>query len=95
MNTLVDNNGKAIGEYIPTSAIARAVEFDDDMMHVSLVDGRVISVPLVWFPRLSGATTSQRENYEISPAGIGIHWPDIDEDLSVAGLMAGVDLRAA
>jgi hypothetical protein len=65
------------------------------MMHVSLVDGRVISVPIVWFPRLSKATKAERENFEIGAAGIGIHWPDIDEDLSVAGLLAGVDLRTA
>ena len=65
------------------------------MMHVSLADGRIISVPVVWFPRLLDASAAQRANYEIGPAGIGIHWPDIDEDLSVAGLLAGADLTAA
>ena len=95
MNMLGENSRQAVGGYVAMSAVARTVAFDDDMMHVSLADGRVISVPIVWFPRLSKATREQLENYEISPAGIGIHWPDIDEDLSVAGLMAGVDLRAA
>ena len=92
---LSENSSHAIGGYVAMSAVARTVAFDDDMMHVSLADGRVISVPIVWFPRLGKASREQLENYEISPAGIGIHWPDIDEDLSVAGLMAGVDLRAA
>lgn len=95
MSILSENGRQTDGGYVAMSAVAQAVEFDDDMMHVSLADGRVISVPIVWFPRLSRATQDQLENYEISPAGIGIHWPDIDEDLSVAGLMAGVDLRAA
>lgn len=80
---------------MPTSAIAVSVKFDDKMMHVSLTDGRIISVPVEWFPRLRDASAAERANYEIGPAGIGIHWPDVDEDLSVAGLMAGVDLTAA
>lgn len=95
MSILSENGERAVGTYIPVSAAARAVEFDDDMMHVSLTDGRVISVPIVWFPRLSKATHAELKNFEIGPAGIGIHWPDVDEDLSVAGLLAGVDLRAA
>jgi Protein of unknown function (DUF2442) len=95
MNMLIANRDKAKGGYVPTSAIATAVEFDDVMMHVALADGRIISVPLIWFSSLRNASRSERENFEISPAGIGIHWPDIDEDLSVAGLMAGVDLAAA
>ena len=48
-----------------------------------------------WFPLLRDASPEQRDNYEVSGAGFGIHWPDLDEDLSIAGLMAGVDLRAA
>lgn len=94
MNTLLENSNLRVGGFIPQSAIARSVEFDADMMHVSLADGRVISVPLVWFSSLSRATREQLENYEISPAGVGIHWPDLDEDLSVAGLMAGVNSNA-
>lgn len=95
MSILSEPSKQTSSVYVPTSAVAQTVEFGDDMMHVSLADGRVVSVPIVWFPRLSKATLAELKNYEISPAGIGIHWPDIDEDLSVAGLLAGVDLRAA
>ena len=95
MTMLVANREKVAGTYQPTSAVAQSVKFDDEMMHVSLADGRIISVPIIWFSSLRGATKAERENLEISPAGIGIHWPDLDEDLSVAGLMAGVDLAAA
>ncbi|HVF47507.1 MAG TPA: DUF2442 domain-containing protein [Pyrinomonadaceae bacterium] len=94
--TMLVANRKSVGRvYVPTSAAAKSVEFDDEMMHVSLVDGRIISVPILWFSSLRDATKAERANYEISPAGIGIHWPDLDEDLSIAGLMAGVDLAAA
>ena len=95
MNMLVVNRERVASAYVPTSAIAKSVGFDDEMMNVTLVDGRIISVPIVWFPVLHNATKPERENYEIGPAGIGIHWPDLDEDLSIAGLMAGVDLSAA
>jgi len=64
-------------------------------MHVSLTDGRIISVPIRWFPLLREATSEQREQYEIGGGGISLHWPEIDEDLSVANLMAGVDWQAA
>lgn len=56
---------------------------------VELVDGRTISVPLIWFPRLSNASEEQLQNWELLGDGEGIHWPDIDEDLSVAGLLIG------
>ena len=56
---------------------------------VELVDGRTITAPLVWFPRLSQATEEQLANWELLGNGEGIHWPDVDEDLSVAGLLAG------
>jgi len=65
------------------------------MMHVALADGRIVSVPLIWFPVLHRATVEQRRQYEIGGGGIGLHWPELDEDLSVAGLMAGVDTRSA
>ena len=65
------------------------VEFTDDALSVSLRDGRVISVPLVWYPRLLGATDAQRRNWKIAGGGYGIHWPDIDEDLSSEGLLRG------
>jgi hypothetical protein len=81
--------------FVPTTALAKEITFDDSMMHVALTDGRIVSVPLVWFPVLKKATTEQRRQYEIGGGGIGLHWPDLDEDLSVAGLMAGVDTRSA
>jgi len=81
--------------FVPTSALAKQLRFDASMMHLHLQDGRIVSVPLAWSPRLSNATIAQREHYEISGGGISIHWPEIDEDLSVAGLMGGVDWRAA
>lgn len=63
------------------------VRVTDDVLEVRLRDGRQISAPLAWFPRLVAATPAQRANWEASAAGHGIHWPDIDEDLSVAGLL--------
>jgi len=66
---------------------ARSVSFDRDMMHVRLTDGRIISVPLDWFPRLKKARPDQRENFRLVGGGIGLHWPDLDEDISVAGLL--------
>jgi hypothetical protein len=68
---------------------AREVSTSDDDLAVSLADGRRISVPLAWFPRLLRATVSQRLNFELLGEGEGIHWPDVDEDLSVAGLLLG------
>ncbi|GAJ00574.1 unnamed protein product [marine sediment metagenome] len=69
--------------------LAQNVEFTEDDLIVSLIDGRKVIVPLIWFPRLSNATKEQLENYEILGDGEGIHWPDIDEDLSVEGLLRG------
>jgi len=69
--------------------LAQSVTFTGDDMIVSLVDGRKITVPLVWFPRLASATKEQLENYELLGDGEGIHWPELDEDLSVAGLLIG------
>jgi hypothetical protein len=74
---------------VETHALAKKVEFTEHDMVVSLVDGRKITIPLVWFPRLVNATKDQLESYELLGDGEGIHWPDIDEDLSVAGLLSG------
>jgi hypothetical protein len=63
------------------------VQFTDDALVVDLLDGRSISVPLVWYPRLLGATAAQRANWRLAGGGFGIHWPDIDEDLSTEGLL--------
>jgi len=65
------------------------VAFSEDALSVSLRDGRVISVPLVWYPRLLNAAPSQRNNWKIAGGGFGIHWPDLDEDLSTEGLLRG------
>ena len=65
-----------------------------DMMHVFLRDGRIISVPVIWFPVLCEATPEQRSSYEIGGGGISLHWPGIDEDLAVANLLAGADWQS-
>jgi Protein of unknown function (DUF2442) len=67
----------------------KAVRVDEDSLTVDLVDGRTVSVPLAWYPRLLHATVEQRNHFVISGAGFGIHWPEIDEDLSVSGMLAG------
>ena len=69
--------------------VIRDVHFSDDSLSVDLADGRTITVPLVWYPRLLQATPAQRANWQISGAGYGIHWPDVDEDLSAEGLLGG------
>jgi hypothetical protein len=66
-----------------------SVEFSEDTLSVALMDGRTISVPLAWYPRLFNATASQRQNWQIAGGGYGIHWPEIDEDLSTEGLLRG------
>lgn len=66
-----------------------AVYFTRYAIVVDLVDGRTISAPLTWYPRLMKATHKQRSHWDISGAGLGIHWPEIDEDLSVDGLLRG------
>jgi hypothetical protein len=65
------------------------VRFTDDTLVVDLLDGRTISVPLVWYPRLLSATPAQRANWQVAGGGFGIHWPEIDEDLSTEGLLRG------
>jgi hypothetical protein len=68
---------------------AKEVRVTEDELTVVLADGRRISVPLAWYPRLLHATPQQRANFELLGDGQGIHWPDVDEDLSVAGLLRG------
>ncbi len=62
---------------------------DDDRLTVDLMDGRTVSAPLAWYPRLLDATPQQRNHWQIAGGGYGIHWPDIDEDLSAEGLLIG------
>jgi hypothetical protein len=61
----------------------------EDVLSVDLMDGRTISVPLAWYPRLLHANAEQRNNWKFAGAGFGIHWPDLDEDLSTEGLLRG------
>ena len=72
-------------------ALARIVQVTvtENTLSVDLEDGRTISVPIGWFPRLVNSTPSERANSEISGAGFGIHWPDLDEDIGVEGLILG------
>jgi hypothetical protein len=65
------------------------VRCDEHSLIVDLMDGRTISVPLAWYPRLLHATPAQRQRWETAGGGYGIHWPDIDEDLSTEGLLCG------
>ncbi len=94
MNTVMKAKSTIRKAYVPKTALARSVEFDSSMMHVFLTDGRVVSVPIVWFPLLSDAAPEQRQKYEIGGGGVSLHWPEIDEDLSVANLLAGADPRS-
>jgi hypothetical protein len=66
-----------------------SVEFTDDFLVVGLMDGRQISVPLEWYPRLASASPSALSNWEICGGGYGLHWPELDEDLSTEGLLRG------
>jgi len=68
---------------------AENVTVSDDMLCVDLSDGRSISVPLAWYPRLLRATAAERKRWRLIGRGLGIHWEDLDEDISVAGLLAG------
>jgi hypothetical protein len=65
------------------------VTFTDTSLSVAMKDGRTITVPLMWYPRLMNATPAQRMRWKIAGGGYGIHWPDIDEDLSTEGLLRG------
>jgi hypothetical protein len=71
------------------SISAKSLRFDDQTMWVELADGRTLGVPLTWFPRLLHASPAERDAYRISPSGQGLHWEALDEDISVAGLLAG------
>jgi hypothetical protein len=70
-------------------ATAHNVSVSDDVLAVDLADGRTITVPLAWFPRLAHGTPAERANWRLIGSGEGIHWPDLDEDISVESLLAG------
>ena len=79
MNTLIADH----------EVFAVDVTFNEDALTVSLDDGRTISVPLAWYPRLLAGTPEERTRFELIGDGEGIHWPDLDEDISVEGILAG------
>ena len=91
MSTSARPNLRQTRAYVPTTALAKAVSFADALMHVPLTDGRIVSVPLIWFPLLQSAAPDRRTHYEIWAGGRSLHWPDLDEDISVAQLLAGAD----
>ncbi len=70
-------------------ALAQQVSVTDDALIVDLVDGRTVSVPLSWYPRLAYGNPAERSKWRLIGRGEGIHWPDLDEDISVSGLLAG------
>jgi len=80
----MSTSGVDIGE-----ARAQALSLSDDALRVDLVDGRTVIVPLTWYPRLWHGSQEERDHFEIIGKGTYIHWPDLDEDLTVAGLLAG------
>ena len=71
------------------SILAQSVSVTDDCLVVELTDGRNLSVPLAWYPRLQHGTPEERKNWRLIGCGDGIHWPDLDEDISISGLVAG------
>lgn len=78
---------------IENEPLAYKLSFTDDELIVYLKDGRVLYVPLIWYPTLENATKDELENYEILGDGEGIHWIDLDEDLSVNGFFQGISLK--
>jgi mRNA-degrading endonuclease RelE of RelBE toxin-antitoxin system len=78
---------------VATRATVRAISFDENAMEVALSDARRISLPLAWYPRLLDAEPEQRRDWELIGDGEGIHWPSVDEDLSVRGILRGARAR--
>lgn len=72
-----------------SDARIKSIDVSEEMITARLMDGRIISVPLAWSWRLSAATPAQRANYEIIGDGQGVHWPEVDEDISAAGMLGG------
>jgi hypothetical protein len=73
---------------IRVEPLAIEVSFDANALHVVLADGREVSAPVTWFPRLAAASAAQRANWRLIGRGVGIHWPDVDEDVSIESLLA-------
>jgi len=83
----IDRGRTNISKVSSAAVLATGVRFDKDHLYVQLSDAREISVPLEWFPRLRHATPKQRSKWRLIGGGVGIHWEEIDEDISVAGLL--------
>ena len=82
------NHGYSQVITLPLPRVVRAI-FTDDTLSVDMEDGRTVSVPIGWFPRLVYCNASERANVQISGTGYGLHWPDLDEDIGVEGLLLG------
>jgi len=82
-------NGTGSAGIIPQLVRITNATVTDDTLAVDLEDGRTISVPIGWYPRLAHAAAHERTNFQISGAGYGLHWPDLDEDIGVEGLILG------
>ncbi|MEW6201504.1 MAG: DUF2442 domain-containing protein [bacterium] len=87
MKTFSRRNGMSILATKTSDAMATDIWFDSDMMHIRLTDGREIGVPLEWFPKLRDATDKQRRKWRLIGKGVGIHWDELDEDISVSALL--------
>jgi Protein of unknown function (DUF2442) len=83
-------NEKELKEIPNYNAFAVGVWFDAEKVYMEMKDGRTVGVPLAWFPRLANATDAQRNNWEFNGRGVGVHWPDIDEDLLAEGMFTYV-----
>ena len=83
-------NGMPSAVIAPLRPKAVQVQITDDTLTVDLEDGRTISVPVVWYPRLAYGTAEERANFRLAGGGYGIHWPDLDEDIGVEGLLLGL-----
>ncbi len=82
-------NGMISAAPVATLARIASVQVTDDTLSVDLEDGRTISIPIGWYPRLAHSTETERANYQLNGAGYGIHWPELDEDIGVEGLLLG------
>ena len=80
---------------VPEQPRATSLRFTDDMLVVDLEDGREVSVPLEWFPRLRDASTTERARHRLMGGGVGIHWPELDEDVSVRALLTPTESHRA
>jgi len=87
--SLLKKDGMSISGTEVREALATRVTASDEALTADLADGRTIVVPLAWFPRLAHGTPAQRANWRLIGGGVGIHWPDLDEDISVGSLLSG------